>query len=192
MGNPTIQSRLQVLETNSRNVYRQVSNLLDWAKVQRESIKADIKEVNINKIFSDLETQLSSSLKRKSILLNFDNQLTKTISSDENILKAIISNLIYNSIKFSDTNSNIDIRCAYCKNDKVCITIQDYGIGMPEVVRNRLFDISHIDHRKGTEDEPGTGLGLIIVKELIDALEGKIEVQSKEGKGTRISMQIPL
>jgi signal transduction histidine kinase/Tfp pilus assembly protein PilF len=187
-----VKDRINALEVNSRNVYRQVSNLLDWTKIQRDSIQASIQEVNIKVLFEELKAQLSSSAKRKEIELQFESAFTDTIKTDPNILKAIISNLVYNSIKFSNVGSHIDVRMYYCKDHKLCISVQDYGIGIPQDLAEKLFLINGNSHRLGTQNEQGTGLGLIIVKELSEVLNGTIEVNSEEGVGTKVTVFFPL
>jgi signal transduction histidine kinase len=110
------------------------------------------------------------------------------IRSDKTCLKHIMNNLISNAIKFSDEKSKIDITLNQ-KDDKFVIIVADNGIGIPEDEQKFIFDIFY--RASNVLNVQGTGLGLNIVKKYLDAIKGEILFESKEGKGTKITIQLP-
>src|SRR5690606_34092592 len=115
---------------------------------------------------------------------------TLDFQSDENLLELIFMNLIDNAIQFQDENKSstnilIDI---YRDNNFVTIRIKDNGIGMDDSIVHQIFDM----HFRGTERSTGTGLGLYIVKTAVDALNGKVFVQSKLFGGTDFIFSFPI
>jgi hypothetical protein len=148
-----------------------------------------IEKINFNEV-------LDKSLKYLKYVQDFENinikvQVDNTLEfqSDENLLELVFMNLIDNAIQFRDenkpsTNILVDI---YPENNFVTVRIKDNGIGMEETIVNQIFDM----HFRGNERSTGTGLGLYIVKTAVDALNGKIYVQSKISEGTDFIFSLP-
>jgi len=99
-------------------------------------------------------------------------------------------NLIGNAIKYSYRNGGIEVRTED-KRDHIKISVIDNGIGMTEEVFNKLFEFTGNDSVEGTENEKGSGLGLILCKEFIEMHGGKLLVETKSGKGSRFSFTLP-
>ena len=102
-----------------------------------------------------------------------------------------MNNLIVNAIKFSPEGSTIKIECRKSAN-KVLVTISDAGMGIPEEIQNKIFDPFTSARRTGTQGEKPFGLGLYISKQIIEAHEGKIWLESEVGKGTTFFVELPV
>ena len=113
------------------------------------------------------------------------------ISADQNMLNTILRNLITNAIKFTHKDGSISI-ASRVKNGKNEITVSDTGIGMNESTREKLFKINEKISIRGTEDEKGTGLGLLLCKEFVERHGGEIWAESELGKGSEFKFTMPL
>ena len=118
-----------------------------------------------------------------------------TIDVDRDHLALIVRNLLQNALKFTHSGGqisfnalNTDLSSGTHEGGKKTITLQDTGIGMSQNTIDKLFKVEQNAHREGTDKEGGTGLGLILTKELVELNSGTIMVSSEEGKGTRFSM----
>ncbi|OQX97724.1 MAG: hypothetical protein B6I20_12070 [Bacteroidetes bacterium 4572_117] len=112
------------------------------------------------------------------------------VFADYNSISTIIKTLLNNSIKFNNENSLITIKLINIP-DYVQLTISDNGIGMPQKQVNELFDQETFISTPGTNQEKGSGLGLMLVSQFIKMNKGKIEVESKEGFETSFTVSIP-
>jgi signal transduction histidine kinase len=106
------------------------------------------------------------------------------------MFQAIIRNLVLNAVKFTPKNGTIQIHASEDLND-IIVTVNDSGIGMNPKIIEDLFKIDKKNNRSGTENELSTGLGLILCKEFIDKHNGKIWVESEEGKGSTFYISLP-
>jgi PAS domain S-box-containing protein len=131
---------------------------------------------------------LSATMRRCPIELLLA-ELPAKVHVDERLLRHIFTNVLTNAVKYSDPGRPVqfEIRCA--AENIVCI-VRDHGIGIPEADREWLFNAFHRGCNVG--DRPGTGLGLVIVKRCVDLHGGKIKVESKLGKGTSVTMRLPI
>ena len=111
------------------------------------------------------------------------------IQADERLLRHIFTNLLTNAVKYSDAGQVVRFEIGRDEAEIVC-AIRDQGIGIPEADREWLFNAFHRGRNVG--DRPGTGLGLVIVKRCVDLHGGKIEVESKLGEGTAVTVRLPI
>jgi len=112
------------------------------------------------------------------------------VNADRNMLNTILRNLFSNAIKFTHREGKILLK-ALKKNDIIEVAIIDNGIGMDEKTKNKLFNISEKESSKGTENEEGTGLGLLLCKEFIARHNGQIWVESQKGVGSVFTFTVP-
>jgi PAS domain S-box-containing protein len=110
------------------------------------------------------------------------------VSVDAQLLSHILTNLISNAVKYSSPQSMVNVEL-FCQDDEVILQVHDSGIGIPGYDQDKLFDSFHRGANVGTI--PGTGLGLAIVKQCVELHQGKIEVQSQLGQGTRFTVTLP-
>jgi len=107
------------------------------------------------------------------------------------MLKTIIRNLVTNAVKYTSRGGNVRILAGRI-NDNVLIEVIDTGIGLSADRLNELFDMKEMNSTPGTENEPGTGFGLILTQSFVEMNQGRLEVESTEGKGTTFRFDLPL
>lgn len=165
-----------------------LENLLEWANTQRGMVTFNPKLVNLDEVIDDEIGIAMYVAKRKGITINsFNNKLR--VYADIHLLRIIIRNLLTNAIKYSNMNSKIDIY-SMDFHDRVEVNIHDRGVGMSDEIKNNLFKLTKTSQR-GTSNEKGTGLGLMICKEFVEKQGGKIWVDSKLGEGSTFTFSIP-
>ena len=172
-----------------------LEDLLDWARIQRGSLKSVKNNFNLsNLLFTNIEGHIPQAL-AKSIYFesNFDKNIF--INADEKMITAVVRNLISNAIKFTPDGGEIVISSKeIVVNHKKVIETQicDNGIGMSYEELNKLFKIEHNFISKGTNNERGTGLGLILSKEFITQNDGNIRVESELTLGSRFIFNLKI
>lgn len=173
------------VETN--NIIKLLENLLTWAKTSKGEFNLYFNDVNISNELNEVINSNQNKLKDKNIKIikNFDNNLIAKV--DKDIFNTLIRNILSNAIKFSKIDSEIEISASKSQT-QTTIKIKDNGVGMSESQLNDLFQIDKKVTRTGTKMERGTGLGLIIVKELVDLMGAKIEIKSEQNIGTECSI----
>lgn len=185
------------LKIKVNNVHNLLENVLHWSITQMQGIKPKVETVNIHEVINEQITLLASIAETKGIGLTQAIKSDAVIKMDKNHLALIIRNLLQNALKFTSKGGTIHfesqtipplglLRGATEGGQK--ITIQDTGIGMPKETLDKLFKVEQNVHKEGTAQEGGTGLGLILTKELVELNGGKLEVESKVGKGTQFSL----
>jgi len=167
-----------------------LNNLLVWAKSQMQGIHVEPGVFNVNELINETVHLMKEQADMKGIdvKLDFDNGLLA--NADRNMVGIVIKNLITNAIKFTSRKQKITISTSDYDNDFVKIAVSDEGVGIPEETKKKLFSYDSIS-TKGTAQEVGTGLGLVLSKSLIEENRGKIWVESEEGKGSTFFFTIP-
>jgi len=160
-----------------------LENLLNWSISQMGGMKAQLASVMVEPILSSQIQLLKNQAQAKQILIHQTILPSVVIQCDSNHLTIILRNLLQNAIKFTPSGGEIHLKC-FEKSDRVYLEIQDSGIGMSEQRRQHLFEINPHSSQLGTANESGTGLGLVLVKDLMEANQGTIEVKSDVGQGT--------
>lgn len=166
------------------NTYRLVENLLDWSRSQTGSIKYHEERFSLNILVKEAIQMTKSQADQKSLLVYDDLPENTEVMADKNMTRIILRNLISNAIKFT-SNGAVKITAAQKENFNV-ICISDTGIGIPEERIRTLFDSDREYQLEGTIQEKGTGLGLILCKDLIEQSGGEIWVESVVNEGTKV------
>lgn len=178
-----------------QNTSKLLDNLLLWSRSQKGSIEYHPGELRLHSVANETIELLDQIAKNKNIKLI--NQIPEDIivDADNNMLSTIIRNLISNAVKFTPEGGEIIIKASLIstENHKMFseIIVSDSGVGIPEETQSKLFDIGEDTSTKGTNDEAGTGLGLILCKEFIEKHGGKIWVESEIQKGSSFYFTIP-
>jgi signal transduction histidine kinase len=148
-------------------------------------------KVNLTEVFDDLIFLFESRLMEKLISLNIHlaDDAKYVLANKVSLLNSVLSNILSNAIKYSTSNSNIEINTKRINNE-VIISIQDYGVGIPQVMLRKIFDFNEQTTRLGTNGEKGTGFGLPIVKSVLEGFGGSIDVESTEGSGTLFQIKL--
>ncbi len=174
----------------SKNVHSILSNLLDWAMSQSGLLSYSPVNINIGELLQSVgdNNKIFAAQKNIHIAVSCENDLW--CYADEQMMRVVVRNLIQNSVKFTNDGGTISIRCAD-DGAMVHIEIVDTGIGMDEVTIKNLFEVNSLVSDRGTSDEEGHGLGLLVVKEFIVRNNGHIEVKSKKNKGSNFIITLP-
>jgi len=178
-----------ILET-SQNLFNLLGNLLQWAKSQLGNMPLNPKEINIHDAVEDVLSVLKITAQNKEI--NIKNLVTKStiVWADKHVIATVLRNLISNAIKFTNKGGVITIS-AIKEENEIKISVNDNGKGISQENINRLFRIEEGFSTKGTENESGTGLGLILCNELLTQSNGKLIVESSLGKGSTFHFNLP-
>ena len=172
--------------------YQLLDNLLAWAKTQLGRTSFNPENFYIESLIDEAILQANAQALSKQITILFDRNKTNIVAADINTTRVVLRNLISNAIKYSNHGSKINI-VARLKEAFIAISVQDEGVGMDPDLCKTLFSIHNKAlSTKGTDNEKGTGLGLILAKEYVERNGGKISVQSEEGKGSIFEFTIPL
>ncbi len=180
--------RIKGIASNMRksavNLYSLLENLLEWAKMQRGLIEFKPQEFSLfDKIRTCVDT-ISGPAVKKEIKITLEIPKKLFVIADNHMFDAIIRNLVSNAIKFSNKGSKIVISGIALNEGLTEVTVSDSGIGMNAGLISDLFIRNDKTRRKGTDNEPSTGLGLMLCKEFVEKHDGKMWVTSKEGEGS--------
>jgi signal transduction histidine kinase len=168
-----------------------LSNLVEWAGSQIKGINVNATNVDVFLMGMEMEQTFLHALQVKKIEFSNKAYPGRGAVADENHLKVILRNLISNAIKFTPANGSITLGTTV-ENNELIISIKDSGKGMNEEELGRLFYINTHFSNSGTAGEKGTGIGLLLVKELVELNGGKLGVRSKPGKGSTFYFNLPL
>lgn len=171
--------------------YEMMLNLFQWAKSQRGKLKPAPADIDLNELIDTNLKLFASELIKKDIKLLYTPISEPKIYADYNIIDTVLRNLISNAIKFSERNGKIII-AAKKTNEFVQISVKDEGIGIPDDKKESIFKIESGKTTYGTEQERGSGLGLILCKEFTESIGGKIWFESEKDKGSTFYFTIPL
>jgi signal transduction histidine kinase len=182
---------IQLMEETCQDMLRLISDLLDLSRIEQGTTHLTLKEVPVSKIISQLEDHFRSWASRKNIKLTFDSAAAeKTIQTDQDIIVRILDNLISNAIKFSPKGKEVLVSVVN-KDSYVCFSVNDQGPGIKAEERDKLFLRFQKLSARPTDGESSSGLGLSIVKDLVELLKGTIKVESEPGNGTHFIVQLP-
>jgi len=174
------------------NILFLLNNLLQWANSQRVGIVTKPVSVGLSQLINQNINLLSQNVENKEI--NVTNKVLEEIDvwCDKTQLKIVILNLLNNAIKFTSKNGSIEIDAKKAKNNYLQVSISDTGIGMDNGTVRSLFDPFLQISKTGTDGEEGTGLGLAVCKDFIEASGGRIWVESERMKGSTFYFTLPM
>jgi signal transduction histidine kinase/FixJ family two-component response regulator len=174
--------------------YNLLENLLEWALVQSGGIDFLPKQFNLNQLVVEEIDNMNERAAQKNIKIVDQLEPKQIIVADKNMISTVIRNLLANGIKYTNENGTIKVFSSEnldSENRKtIQISVSDDGVGIPQKKIATLFEIGNNISTLGTNDEKGTGLGLVLCKDFIEKHKGKIWVESEEGKGSVFSFSI--
>lgn len=181
-----------LINTSAKNLYELLDNLLQWSRSQSGLIEFKPQEILLKNTFSNIIGLFKETANAKNIELGYTFPETElVVYADKNMLDAIIRNLISNAIKFTNTGGEVHLFAE--KMGKFAIVkVTDNGVGISPEIQEQLFKIEKHNSTYGTNNESGTGLGLILVKEFVTKQGGAIGVESTKGKGSTFYFTLPL
>lgn len=175
----------------SKSTFELLENLLIWARSQRGDVALNLTQINLSTLVDIVLSPLKTLAQQKNILLINEVKDGTTVFADSEALSLIIRNIVSNSIKFTKSGGRVLVSSK--KRDSLMeISIIDNGIGMPKEVADRLFTSDGYQTRRGTDNEKGSGLGLMMSSEFVKRMGGEIKVESIENIGTRVCFTVPV
>jgi PAS domain S-box-containing protein len=179
------------MKNSAANIYSLLENLLEWSRMQRGITKILPERFLLLQETVDTTCMVIDSARKKLIKLDYNIPDNLMIFADKHMFDTVIRNLVSNAIKFTQKGGKINISAVMTKENSVEIQIKDSGIGMSEDLISKLFKLNENTSRKGTENEPSTGLGLMLCKEFVEKNGGRIWVYSEEEKGSTFCFTVP-
>ena len=178
------------LKIRTKDTSTLLSSLLNWTRNQDDNVLLHPKETNINQVIISCIQLLLEVANNKNISIL--NEISDDVNSwcDEVSINTVFRNIISNAIKFTPSNGTITVNGKNVEKN-VEISITDTGIGMPEDAIRKIFDENQHYTSSGTDNEQGTGLGLMLVKDFLKKNNGTLQVQSKLNEGTVLTVTLP-
>jgi signal transduction histidine kinase len=183
---------INIIKQNCYRLTKLVNNILDVSKIDSGFLKLNLSNENIVSVIEDIVDSVSEYTKSKGLSITFDtNTEEKIIACDPEKLERVILNLISNSIKFTDSGGSIFINIID-KGNIVEIEVKDTGIGMDAEHLDRIFKRFHQIDMPLSRNAEGTGIGLSLVKSLVELHGGNISVDSEANKGSVFKIELPV
>ncbi len=184
-----IKEFIEEIHETVQNINQFTENLLEWTRSQSGKLQVYAEPLLLADIVDEAFVLLKGRAKEKEILLK-SSVKEELVVADKNMLRSILLNLLQNGMKFTLPGGAVQVNSKREEN-QVMIQVKDNGIGMSEEQLEQLFDFKTSRHTLGTSEEKGTGLGLLLCKEFVEANGGEIEVKSRQGEGTEVLFTLP-
>ena len=178
----------QIMSGLLKTLYAVINDIIDYVKTENLDTK-HLELNNISYIIQEAINEVNKSYIKKGVIIHY-NPITTYLKTDLNLFKRLIQNLLTNAIKFSYHDGHVFIRLKESVSS-VELEIEDHGIGIPQDMIPILFEPFTKASRKGTDNEPSHGLGMSIIKRIVDYHGGLIEIKSSIGQGTCVSIRFP-
>lgn len=175
----------------AENTSRLLQNLLDWARAQTGKMELYPETIDMPKLVHQNIELVGSMAAKKNIKLHCDDGSGDfRVMADKNMVNAVVRNLILNALKFTPHDGRVNVSFSI-RDGYILTSIEDTGIGMDKEELKKLFSIDRQVRKKGTDNESGTGLGLMLCKEFVEKNGGSIRAESKPGEGSRFFVALP-
>ena len=184
-----IQTLAKDLDKSLKNLFALLENLLEWSRSQTGNIEFKPEKFDLNAVVIENIELLRGQAQAKSIALEQTSNETTMVYAHRNSINTVIRNLVSNAIKFTPTGGRITLDIKP-DGDHVVTSISDTGVGMSPEIISKLFRIDTKHSTKGTANEKGTGLGLILCREFVEKNGGRIWVTSKPEQGSVFSFSL--
>ncbi|MDD4823523.1 MAG: ATP-binding protein [Bacteroidales bacterium] len=181
-----------IIRNSSEHAISLLSNLMEWSRSQTGRLKFNPEMIELDMLVNDVIVLLKESAQNKSITISTENLRKEMAYADRAMIHTVLRNLISNAIKFTFPGAGGKIVISARHTDEeMIISVSDNGVGMKKELIDRLFHIEENVSTSGTQQEEGTGLGLILCKEFVDNHNGRIWAESEVGKGTTFYFTLP-
>jgi signal transduction histidine kinase len=173
------------------NLFNLLKNLLEWAQIQKGDFSFQPKGFLLSDQIAENVEVIKKRSQQKGISIS--NTITDIMHAyaDKNMINSVIINLLSNAVKFTNRNGTVTISAKGIKGQMIEVSIRDTGVGMPKSMVEKLFKLGEKTGRKGTKNEPSTGLGLLLCQEFVEKNGGKIWVESEEEVGSTFYFTLP-
>lgn len=186
-----IEKYARIIQDSSWRAMNLLKNLLEWARLQTGKMRFNPEQTDMAGLIDEVTNLLDVSAKQKSITISKELPENTFVFADRDMISNVFRNLVSNAIKFTHENGHIRISVRR-EQEKWIVVVGDDGVGMEKEGLNYLFRIDGNKSTRGTGNEEGTGLGLLLCKEFIIKHHGKIWAESIPGKGSNFYFTIPI
>ncbi len=185
-----IKSFAEKINESSKTVFTLLENLLQWSRIQTGKIPYEPTTFNIYYKINQIINLLKNNAEQKKLNVTNDIPASAIVFADEDMIFSVVQNLLSNAIKFTREGGDIVFKSSFRESD-IEISITDNGVGIKDEDIKKLFRMDSHHTTYGTKDEKGSGLGLLLCKEMVERNRGKIWVNSKSGMGTTFTFTVP-
>ncbi|WP_170235665.1 sensor histidine kinase [Cyclobacterium qasimii] len=179
-----------IINSSSRHAMALLSNLMEWSRSQTGRMEFNPEKVDLVKTTKSIIELLKTSSEEKAIGISLNAPLKLELNADKAMIETVLRNLISNAIKFTPFKGEVIITVEEAENEYL-LSVADSGVGIDKVNFEKLFRIDTSYSTLGTNNEKGTGLGLILCKEFIEKHKGKVGLESELGVGSRFYFTLP-
>lgn len=181
-----------IIKQNCYRLIRLIGNLIDITKIDAGYYNACFKNLDIVKVVEDITMSVADYIEDKKVKLVFDTEFEeKIIAADAYQIERIMLNLLSNAVKFTPTGGEIYVSLSE-QDGNIIISVTDNGIGIPEAMKNKIFERFIQVDKSTTRSREGSGIGLSLVRALVEMHGGSIELNSEEGKGSEFIVKLPV
>jgi len=183
----------RILYEDSKELYKFLENLIEWASIETNKTEIKPEKIKLCNLINEIVEYYKTEIEQKNIIISQDFDRNTVLLTDRKALKLVLLHIISNAIKYSNKDGKIIIKSeSISKSATTRIVVEDNGQGMDNDVVKYIFRLDS-PHPKsiGTSGEKGTGLGLIICRSIMDKIFGKIDIESKKHRGTKVVINIP-
>jgi signal transduction histidine kinase/Tfp pilus assembly protein PilF len=185
-----LQELVAELDKSVLKISNLLENLLQWSRSQSGKMQHFPENIAVYEVVRENMNLFSATARGKGIEITDQVSPQVYVLADRNMLDTVIRNLLSNALKYTDKGGKVSIG-SELSDGMVCVTVTDTGTGIPEQDQEKLFRPDAFYSTYGTRDEKGSGLGLMLCREFVEKLGGKIWFESKEGKGSRFIFSLP-
>lgn len=182
-------SYLGIIRQSSQHIYALLDNLLTWSRAQSGRIDFNPEPVNLHEVVDFSIDLVRTAAENKQLALFSDFAQDVVVRADKNMLSTVLRNLLSNAIKFTPAGGSVTVSCRN-HNGRAVLSVSDTGVGLDQDELSRLFKIDGNLKNPGTNNETGTGLGLILCQEFMNIHKSKIIAESTPGKGSVFSFSL--
>lgn len=190
-GNEELAETIGIIMQTTDEIFGLLENLLGWAKSQSGNLSLNKEEIKLEETIQNIYRLNKSNFDNKQITFTSKVKDEDVAFADLNTLKVVLRNLLSNAIKFTPNNKTIEVLTEQL-DDKIQILVRDTGVGIPKDKVDKLFNSNEHFTTYGTNQEAGSGLGLLLCKDFTERNNGKIWVESEEGKGSTFFIELPI
>ncbi len=185
-----IENYIDIAYNSANNTLNLLDTLLSWTVSQNKEKNFNPVKINLLELSKDEIESMKTSAKQKQITLNHSIAPDLNIAADLQMVKTVFRNLINNAVKYTNTGGKITISASKNKH-YVEIEVKDNGIGIPLDAQRKLFKPEAFHSTEGSNNEKGSGLGLLLCKEFVEMHGGNIRIKSEPGKGSKFTFTMP-
>ena len=170
-----------------------INNIIDITRIETGFFKPNFRVENIIAVVEDITMSIVEYVKGKKSILVFDTEIEEAyVMCDPDLIERIILNILSNAVKYGKEDGNIEVYICQDNSSSISISIKDDGIGIPDEMKEKIFDrFLKVDNSLSRNTE-GSGIGLAIVKELVEIHKGTIKYKSEINCGTEFKITFPI